>query len=103
VAAVACTPYSPDLGPAPFKCGPATQTPRCPSGYTCIPGTGSNAPEVCIENGGDGTIPDGGNGVCDDDRSLEPNDNTTTAWITPVDTTKNFPLSSLSICPTGDK
>ena len=102
-ALVACSPYSPDLGPAPFKCGPADQNPRCPDGYTCIPGQGSNAPEVCIENGGDGTIPDGGNGNCDDDRSLEPNDTTAQAWITPVDSNKMFPLSDLAICPAGDK
>lgn len=99
----ACTPYSPDLGAAPFKCGPVEQSPRCPDGYTCIPGQGSNAPEVCIQNGGDGTIPDSGTSACDDDRSLEPNDTTATAWITPVDTTKSFPLSSLAICPAGDK
>jgi len=102
-AASACTPYDPNLGAAPFKCGPADQTPRCPDGYTCIPQSGSNAPEVCIENGGDGKVPDGGNGACDDDRSLEPNDSTATAWITPVDSTKMFPLSSLAICPAGDK
>ena len=60
----ACTPYSPDLGAAPFKCGPLEQSPRCPDGYTCIPQAGSNAPEVCIQNGGDGTIPDSGTGAC---------------------------------------
>lgn len=99
----ACTPYSPDLGAAPFKCGPLEQSPRCPDGYTCIPQSGSNAPEVCIQNGGDGTIPDSGSSTCADDRTLEPNDTTATAWITPVDGTKMFPLSSLAICPAGDK
>lgn len=100
----ACTPYSPDLGPAPFKCGPADAEKRCPDGYTCLPGSGSAAPDVCVENGGDGTIPDGGgNGNCANDSSLEPNDSTATAWITPVDQTKTFPLSSLAICPAGDK
>jgi hypothetical protein len=102
--ATACSPYSPDLGPAPFLCGAADQNPRCPSGYTCSTiGSGSGAQEVCIENGGSGVLPDTGNGNCADDRSLEPNENTSTAWITPVDTTKAFPLSSLAICPTGDK
>jgi hypothetical protein len=101
--ASACTPYDPELGAAPFKCGPIEQAQRCPNGYTCIPQQGSNAPEVCIQNGGDGKIPDGGNGVCDDDRSLEPNDTKEMAWITPVDNTTSFPLSSLSICPAGDK
>lgn len=102
-AASACTPYSPDLGAAPFKCGPVEQSPRCPDGYTCIPGQGSNAPEVCVENGGNGMIPDSNTGTCADDRTLEPNDTTATAWITPVDSTKSFPLSALAICPAGDK
>jgi hypothetical protein len=102
--AAACTPYSPDLGAAPFNCGPVEQEQRCPEGYTCIP-QGSAAPDVCLRNGGDGTIPDGGggNGTCANDSSLEPNDSTSMAWITPVDTTKSFPLSALAICPAGDK
>lgn len=99
----ACTPYSPDLGAAPFKCGPVEQSPRCPDGYTCIPGQGSNAFDVCLQNGGDGTIPDSGSSNCANDSTLEPNDSVATAWITPVDNTKSFPLSSLAICPAGDK
>jgi len=103
-AVTACSPYSPDLGNAPFLCGPMDQNPRCPNGYTCSTiGAGSSAQDVCIENGGNNVLPDTGNGNCADDRSLEPNDNTATAWITPVDTTKSFPLSSLAICPAGDK
>ena len=98
----ACTPYEPDLGAAPFFCGPADQEPRCPKGYTCMASAGSGSTEVCLAP--DGEIPiDGGNGNCADDRSLEPNDTKETAWITPVDTTKSFPLSSLAICPALDK
>ena len=99
----ACSPYSPDLGAAPFRCGPADQDKRCPDGYTCIQGQGSNDPEVCIENGGNGEIPDANFGNCADDSSLEPNESTATAWMTPVDSSKSFPLSSLAICPPGDK
>lgn len=103
LSAAACSPYDPDLGAAPFRCGPVEQGQRCPDGYTCIPGQGSNAPEVCIENGGNGMLPDAGTGTCADDRSLEPNDSTGTAWVTPVDSTKSFPLAALAICPAGDK
>ena len=98
----ACNPYDPDLGDAPFFCGPADQEPRCPEGYMCMPSAGSGGTEVCVAP--NGMIPvDGNNTNCADDRSLEPNDSTATAWITPVDTTKSFPLSSLAICPAGDK
>lgn len=98
----ACTPYDPDLGNAPFFCGPADQEQRCPEGYMCMPSAGSGGTEVCVAP--NGMIPvDGNNTNCADDRSLEPNDSTATAWITPVDTTKSFPLSSLAICPAGDK
>lgn len=103
-ALAACNPYDPDLGQAPFFCGPADQTPRCPEGYTCMSnaGSGSGGTEVCVAP--NGTIPiDGQPANCADDRSLEPNDSTATAWITPVDSTKTFPLSSLAICPAGDK
>lgn len=97
----ACTPYDPDLGNAPFFCGPADQEQRCPEGYTCMP-SASGGTEVCVAP--NGMIPvDGNNTNCADDRMLEPNDSTATAWITPVDTTKSFPLASLAICPSGDK
>lgn len=101
-ALAACSPYDPDLGNAPFFCGPPDQDPRCPEGFTCVPGQGSNTQEVCVSPNGQVPV-DGGNSNCADDRSLEPNDSTSTAWITPVDTTKTFPLSSLAICPAGDK
>jgi len=101
----ACSPYSPDLGAAPFRCSTdPDQDQRCPDGYTCIPGQGSNAAEVCVENGGDGKIPDGGgNSNCANDSSLEPNETTATAWISPVDSSKTFDLAALAICPAGDK
>jgi hypothetical protein len=97
---VACSPYSPDLGEAPFLCGPEDQEQRCPDGYTCL--MTADPPGVCVSP--NGTIPPDANtnANCHDDKALEPNDTIGTAWITPVDGTKSFPLSSLSICPAGD-
>src|SRR5262245_31152615 len=98
----ACNAYEPDLGAAPFLCGPPEQNPRCPDGYACTPGMGSGAMDVCLKMGG--TIPpDGTPGNCLDDSPLEPNNDTQHAWVTPVDTTKTFPLAGLAICPAGDK
>lgn len=98
----ACSPYSPDLGAAPFLCGSAA--PECPDGYSCqSPQGGSGNPgDVCVKTGG--AIPADANPTnCANDSSLEPNDTIQQAWVTPVDTRKNFPLSSLAICPAGDK
>jgi len=46
---------------------------------------------------------DGQQGGCADDSALEPNEAYTSAWVTPVDTTKTLNLASLAICPAGDK
>ena len=99
LSAAACSPYSPDLGAAPFLCGSAA--PLCPDGYTCNMASGSAG--VCTKAGGSGVPVDGTPSNCADDSSLEPNDSITMAWQTPVDTRKNFPLSMLAICPDGDK
>jgi len=103
LALAACSPYSPDLGAAPFLCGSAA--PLCPDGYSCQNGTGGSATGadgVCVKAGG--TIPvDASPTNCANDTSLEPNDSIEMAWVTPVDTRKSFPLSSLAICPAGDK
>lgn len=103
-AAAACSPYDPDLGPAPFLCGAADQNPRCPDGYTCQVGAGSGAAEYCVATGG-GTVPVDGNSLnCADDSSLEPNDSIAQAFQTPVATQKNnLTFAGLSICPAGDK
>ena len=102
-AAAACSPYSPDLGAAPFLCG--SGTPLCPDGYACQSpqgGSGTGSDGVCVKTGG--VVPPDSNPTnCADDSSLEPNDSIAMAWVTPVDTRKNFPLSSLAICPGGDK
>ena len=96
---LACNPYSPDLGSSPFWCGPVGQSPRCPDGYTCMEGLGSDT-GTCV-NGGPDAKPMNGN--CSDDSMVEPNDTTMQAWTTNVDTVKTFRLSSLAICPQGDK
>ena len=99
VAAAACSPYSPDLGPSPFLCGSAA--PLCPDGYTC--NMAAAAGGVCEKQGGSGVPVDGTPSNCQDDSSLEPNNSISQAWQTPVDTRKSFPLTMLAICPAGDK
>jgi len=98
LAAAACSPYSPDLGAAPFLCG--SSAPLCPDGYSCSTGASGG---VCTKMGGSGVPVDGSPNGCANDSSLEPNDMIGQAWPTPVDTRKNFPLSYLAICPAGDK
>src|SRR5262245_17250126 len=95
-------PYEPDLGVAPFLCGPVDQEKRCPDGYDCVPQGGSGA-EVCLIKTGGTIPPDASNTNCADDSPLEPNNQISNAWQTPVDTTKMFPLAGLAICPNGDK
>lgn len=98
--AAACTPYDPDLGEAPFLCGPADQNPRCPDGYTC---QATNAGEVCLAPMG--MVPvDANTSNCADDSQLEPNDSIAQAFQTPVATQKtNLTFAGLAICPAGDK
>jgi hypothetical protein len=99
----ACSPYDPDLGPAPFLCGPADQDPRCPDGYACMPDPNGGTTEYCLSTGG--TVPiDANNTNCADDSQLEPNDTTAMAFQTPVATQKNnLTFAGLAICPSGDK
>jgi hypothetical protein len=103
LALAACSPYSPDLGAAPFLCGSAA--PQCPDGYSCKSpqgGSGTGPDSVCVRMGG--VIPaDSNPTMCADDHTLEPNDTIAQAWMTPVDTRKSFPLTDLAICPEGDK
>lgn len=96
----ACSPYSPDLGTAPFKCGDGSAGPACPDGYACVPN--GSAASFCLVNGG--ALPDAGVGQCADDTNLEPNDSIATAYPTPVNgTTKSIAYAGLAICPAGDK
>ena len=95
----ACSPYDPDLGASPFLCGPVEQNPRCPDGYSCQM---TSSGEYCLSEGG--MIPvDGNNLNCADDSSLEPNEQISQAWVSPVATQKTmFTLAGLAICPQGD-
>lgn len=96
----ACTPYDPNLGAAPFLCGPMDQSPRCPDGYACLM---QNNGEYCVKEGGSVPV-DGRPANCADDSQLEPNDTITNAFQTPVATQKNtLTFAGLAICPMGDK
>jgi hypothetical protein len=98
--AAACSPYDPDLGQAPFLCGPADQNPRCPDGYTCQ--MDGNGAEYCLAPSG--MVPvDANNLNCADDTNLEPNNDKEHAWQTPNPLPTPFKLAGLSICPSGDK
>lgn len=98
-----CSPYSPDLGNQPFRCGDGD--PACPDGYFCM--EVSPTDRRCIS--ANGAEPDAmGMGFpCADDSSLEGasrNDTPMTAYQTPVDTQRlDLTLAGLAICPEGDK
>jgi hypothetical protein len=90
-----CDPYSPDLGPTPFKCG--SGDPVCPDGYTC-----NVAADVCEATGTGATI-DAPAFQCSVDRT-EPNNMPAQPYITPIPGSgPNYGLTGLSICPATDK
>lgn len=96
IAVANCSPYNPDLGSAPYKCG--TSDPQCPDGYECV-----MPDNVCVSNGQ--MPPDSGSSgfQCLDDSGFGMNDTIQGAFQTPVATTQMaFTLAS-SICPEGDK
>lgn len=103
----ACSPFNPDLGSEPFKCG--TSSPECPEGYTC---DRSDRPEgVCRADDGSGadagpdamSTADAGPFSCADDSGIEPNENTGQATVTPVSSSSTeYSLVGLSICQSGD-
>ena len=94
----ACSPYSPDLGTAPFVCG--SGDPKCPDGYDCVP-AGSSSTMVCLQ--ANGTLPDAGSGQCADDSSLEPNNTIQNAHLFSALPVGGLKLAGLAICPAGDK
>lgn len=104
--ASACTPYSPELGTAPYLC--AMAEPLCPDGYVCQT-TSDPSPRdrVCVAKSG--LAPDSGMSgfPCADDSTLEGsarNDTPMTAYQTPVDTQRQeLSLAGLAVCPDGDK
>jgi hypothetical protein len=96
LAAGACSPYSPDLGVAPFLCG--DMDPKCPDGYQCM-ANGSGASVCILPNG---QIPDSSSN-CADDSALEPNNSYHMASPTPVaDQKPSITYAGLAICPMGD-
>jgi hypothetical protein len=101
-AAAGCSSYAPDLGDAPFRCG--TDEPRCPDGYECV--EYSSSTKVCERADGDGERPDAadvGPG-CNDDSSIEPNDDPGNATLTPIpDFDTDVSFVRLAICPSTDK
>lgn len=102
-----CSPYSPELGNAPYYC--AMGEPFCPEGYFCqtVAGAPAGKDRVCVSEGG--LMPDA-NQIgfpCKDDSALEGsarNDTPMTAYQTPVDSQfQMVMLADLAICPMGDK
>jgi hypothetical protein len=94
---LACTPYDPDLGPTPFRCG--MSDPKCPDGYTC------NTENVCSKDSGDPGSPDANdnNFQCADDHTVEPNNSTSNATTTPIpDVNTCVSEVGLAICPDSD-
>lgn len=104
----ACSPYSPDLGNVPFRCGSNME---CPDGYDCQMVSASN---VCVAKGGS-PIDSGGSGSgasfdCTKDSVLEGashNNTIQTASSTPVGCCAQgqrsmITYSNLAICPDGD-
>jgi hypothetical protein len=104
-ASLGCNAYDPDLGDRPFRCG--TETPRCPSGYTCM--EYSPTDQLCEQTSG-GAAADGGNAAgdarpfsCANDSELEPNNALNMATITPIPTqAEEYRLVGLAICPDTD-
>lgn len=98
-----CSPFSPDLGNQPYKCGDGD--PACPDGYFCMEVTPTD--KRCIN--ANGAEPDSMTMgfPCADDSSLEGsarNDTPMTAYQTPVDSQRlDLSLAGLALCPEGDK
>jgi hypothetical protein len=96
----ACSPFSPDLGPAPYVCGDTE--PRCPEGYICqaAEATDPNPVDKCV-NGE--TVPDGGNigFQCLEDTFGE-NNAKEGAFVTPVAAQNQTFAALTSLCPAGD-
>jgi hypothetical protein len=98
VAATACSPFDPDLGAHPFRCG--DHDPRCPDGYTCGPD------DLCTRGGGGGDDVDASNPgfTCNDDSAVEPNETIQSAYPTPIpDAADCTSMIKLAVCPSNDK
>ena len=96
----ACNSYDPNLGNQPFRCGDVD--PRCPQDYTCVNyGAGQ---ELCESSSGGSSGTDAGlSANCNDDSDLEPNNETSSATITPIpNQALIYDRSGLAICPRSD-
>jgi len=99
----ACSPFSPDLGVAPYKCAAADPGPRCPTGYTCMEGDPADpTTHVCVADGE--TAPDGGGGgfQCLPD-TFGDNDTIMGAFQTPVAGQSQMFAALTSLCPELDR
>lgn len=99
--AAACSPFDPDLGNAPYKCGDVE--PRCPEGYTCNETDPDPGKHVCTAPGG--LTPDGGTigFQCLDDSPFGANDTTGGAFVTPVASSNQSFTGRAAVCPELDK
>src|SRR6185369_13522 len=82
VIAVACDPFSPDLGNTPYRC--ATSEPKCPDGYEAVT-VGQPTLCECRLPGTNGNQPDASSMDCTDE-GTEPNDLVGNARPTPIGT-----------------
>ena len=101
VALSACSPYDPELGDTPFRCG--TSEPRCPEDYVCV--THSPTRQICEREGSQAVDPPDAavqNRLCADDTELEPNDTIGNATYLGIpDRGTSHPLGDLAICKTN--
>jgi hypothetical protein len=104
----ACDPYSPNLGPEPFRCQPPDpmrpNLQRCPDGYVPMD---VMPPQTCLCEKKTADTPDGGGGPfqCNTDPN-EPNESpsggsSTLSTITPGGATTDV-FQNVSICPSSD-
>ena len=95
VIAVACDPFSPELGDTPYRC--ATSEPKCPDGYEAVTVPAPNLCE-CRLPGTNGNEPDASTMDCSDNGS-EPNDLIQNARQTPIGTSsQSAEFNNQAIC-----
>jgi hypothetical protein len=99
-AAAACSPFDPDLGTAPYKCGDVE--PRCPDGYQCDSANPDPTQHVCVAPGG--LLPDSGTSgfQCLDDSPFGNNDSHTAPTPTTIPGQTMYSARA-AICPEADK
>ena len=97
----ACSPFDPDLGNAPYKCGDVE--PRCPEGYACDTSDADPTRHVCVAPGG--LTPDSGTAgfQCLDDSPFGMNDTFMTPTPTTIPTQGTMYSARAAICPELDK